>query len=192
MPKSALDSSSFVLLLPVQGIEHGGDDVAVGVLTEGFLGDDKFIRGVILNDLPEAAKDADVVVEIILDGIHDSLGLIGQALAGINAVEVAADVVHRAANAGGFAEISLLIAGLLRDLDVEQEVLKEIAVDEPVRPLIIEGVLLSKLGIAQHDRLILVDMMAVQPLRRAGNELVLLCAAGILEVVVLGRTIFIQ
>lgn len=54
VPKSALDSSSFVFLLPVQGIEHCGDDVAVGVLTEGFLGDDKFIRGGLIYNVPKA------------------------------------------------------------------------------------------------------------------------------------------
>ena len=71
--------------------QHSLHNLTVPAGAEHLLGDDGFIERVLLDDAPEMAEDADIVVKIILHfGSHGFAPLLGGFFAGVNLVELLA------------------------------------------------------------------------------------------------------
>ena len=85
-----------------------------------MLGDDGFIERILLDDAPEMAEDADIVVKIILHfGSHGFAPLLGGVFAGVNVVELLAEIVDSTADTGKFVFVGIRISWFFRDLYME-------------------------------------------------------------------------
>ena len=108
------------LKLPFYRLQHPIHGLAVPAGAEHLLGDDGFIERILLDDAPEMAEDADIVIKIILHfGSHGFAPLLGGFFAGVNVVELLAEIVDSTADTGKFAFVGIRISRLFRDLYME-------------------------------------------------------------------------
>ena len=106
--------------LLIYRLQHPIHDLAVPAGAEHLLGDDGLIERILLDDAPEMAEDADIVVKIILHfGSHGFAPLLGGFFAGVNVVELLAEIVDSTADAGEFAFVGIRISRLFRNLYME-------------------------------------------------------------------------
>lgn len=167
---------------------HG---LAVPAGAEHLLGDDGFIERVLLDDAPEMAEDTDIVVKAILHfGSHGFAPFLGGFFAGVNVVELLAEIVDGTADAGKLVFVGVRISRFFRDFYMEQQMFEQIAIDKPILFLILERIPRGILIIAEHDCLIFINMMAEKTFGGTGNQLVLDGTFSVDEVVVLCGTIF--
>ena len=160
--------------LLIHRLQHPIHDLAVPAGAEHLLGDDGFIERVLLDDAPEMAEDADIVVKMIQHfGSHGFAPFLGGFFAGVNVVELLAEIIDSTADTGEFVFVGVRISRLFRNLYMEQQMLKQIAIDKPILFLILKRIPRGILVIAEHDCLIFIDMMAEETFSGARNQLVL-------------------
>ena len=160
--------------LLTQRLQHPIHGLAVPAGAEHLLGDDGFIERVLLDDAPEMAEDTDIVVKAILHfGSHGFAPFLGGFFAGVNVVELLAEIVDGTADTGEFVFVGIRISWLFRNLYMEQQMFKQIAIDKPILFLILKRIPRGILVIAEHDCLIFIDMVAEETLGSTGNQLVI-------------------
>ena len=139
------------------------------------------------------AEDADIVVKVILHfGSHGFAPLLGGFFAGVNVVELLAEIVDGTADAGEFVFVGVRISRFFRNLYMEQQMFEQIAIDKPILFLILKRIPRGILVIAEHDCLIFIDMMAEEAFGGTGNQFVLDGAFSVGEIIVLCGAVFFQ
>ena len=147
----------------------------------------------LLDDTPKVAKNADIVVKVVLDK-HSRLftPFLGGFFAGVNVVELLAEIVDSTADTGKFVFVGIRISRFFRNLYMEQQMFEQIAIDKTILFLLLKRIPRGILVIAEHDCLIFIDMMAEEAFGGTGNQFVLDSAFSVGEIVVLCGTVFFQ
>ena len=106
--------------------------------------------------MPKAFENAYIVVKVILHfGSYSLAPFLGVLFAGVNVIELFADIADGTADTGKFVFIGVRISWLFRNLYMEHQMFEQIAIDKPILFLILKRVSCGILVIAEHDCLML-------------------------------------